>query len=124
MPHIKASTVPTFDLPGLQVLGLAAPSRGSAETCVWQITVAPGTPGTPHAVDREEIFIGLSGDARVELEGEDARLAPGDTLVVPAGRSFSLSNPGAEPFVALVVLPVGGRAVMPDGACFSPPWTL
>jgi hypothetical protein len=35
-----------------------------------------------------------------------------------------MSNPGDEPFVAMVVLPVGGRAVMPDGACFNPPWTL
>jgi quercetin dioxygenase-like cupin family protein len=124
MPVIKASAAPTFEIPGLQVLSLAAPSRGSAESCVWRITVAPGTPGTPHSVDREEIFIGLSGEGRVELDGEDARLAAGDTLVVPAGRSFSLSNPSAEPFVAMVVLPVGGRAVMPDGACFSPPWTL
>jgi quercetin dioxygenase-like cupin family protein len=124
MPFIKASAAPTFEIPGLQILGLAAPSRGSAETCVWRITVAPGTPGTPHSVDREEIFIGVSGEARVELDGEDARLAPGDTLVVPAGRSFSMSNPGDEPFVAMVVLPVGGRAVMPGGACFNPPWTL
>src|SRR3954447_24364498 len=124
MPVIKASTSPTFEIPGLQVHGLAAPSRGSAETCVWRITVAPGTPGTPHSLDREEIFIGVSGEARVELDGEDARLAPGDTLVVPAGRSFSMSNPGAEPFVAIAVLPVGGRAVMPDGAYFTPPWTV
>ena len=124
MPVIKSSATPTFEIPGLQVLGLAAPSRGSTESCVWRITVSPGAPGTPHSVDREEIFIGLSGQARVQLDGEDARLATGDTLVVPAGRSFTLSNPGAEPFVAMVVLPVGGRAVMPDGACFSPPWTL
>jgi quercetin dioxygenase-like cupin family protein len=124
MLHIKAATAPTFELPGLTVLGLAAPSRGCAETCVWRITIAPGTPGTPHAVDREEIFVGLAGEARLDLDGEANVLAAGDALVIPAGRSFSLSNPGAEPFVALAVLPVGGRAVMPDGACFSPPWTL
>jgi mannose-6-phosphate isomerase-like protein (cupin superfamily) len=124
MSIIKAAAAPVFEIPGLEVCGLAAPSRGSAESCVWRLTIPPGTPGTPHAVDREEIFIALSGEARVELDGEDARLAAGDTLVVPAGRPFSLSNPGAEPFVAMAVLPVGGRAVMPDGACFSPPWTL
>src|SRR5437763_889354 len=106
MAHIKASTAPTFEIPGLKVLGLAAPSRGAAETCVWQITVAPGTPGTPHSVDREEIFVGLSGAARVALDGQDGHLAAGDVLIVPAGHSFSLSNPGGEPFVALAVLPV------------------
>jgi quercetin dioxygenase-like cupin family protein len=124
MPLIKASTAPAFEIPGLKVLGLAAPSRGCSETCVWHITIPPGTPGTPHALDREEIFVALAGQARVELDGQDSVLAPGDALVVPAGRSFSLSNPGPEPFLALAVLPVGGRAVLPDGACFSPPWTL
>ncbi|HSS39666.1 MAG TPA: cupin domain-containing protein, partial [Polyangia bacterium] len=101
-----------------------APSLGSAETCVWQITLAPATPGTPHSVDREEIFVGVSGQAHVELDGADTQIDPGDALVVPAGRTFSLSNPGAVPFVALAVAPVGAQAVLPDGVSFSPPWTL
>src|SRR3954447_11257941 len=111
MPVIKASTSPTFEIPGLQVHGLAAPSRGAAETCVWRITLAPGTPGTPHALDREEIFVALTGEAHIELDGQTEALVPGDPLIVPAGHSFSLSNPGAEPFTALAVFPVGGRAV-------------
>ena len=124
MPLIKSCTAPTFALSELSVLGLAAPSRGASETCVWKITLAPGTPGTPHALDREEIFVALTGEARVELDGQTEALAPGDTLIVPAGRSFSLSNPGAEPFTALTVFPVGGRAVLPGGEPFSPPWVL
>jgi quercetin dioxygenase-like cupin family protein len=124
MPVIKSSTAPTFQVPGLNVVGLAAPSRGASETCVWRITLPPGTPGTPHFVDREEIFVGLSGEACVDLEGEQTVLASGDALVVPAGRSFSLSNPGAQPFTALAVLPVGGKAVLFGGEPFSPPWTI
>ena len=124
MPLIKSSAAPTFDLPELSVLGLAAPSRGARETCVWRITLAPGTPGTPHAVDREEIFVALTGEARIELDGHTEVLGPGDTMIVPGGQSFSLSNPGAEPFTALTVLPVGGRAVLPGGEPFSPPWVL
>ena len=124
MPIIKSSAAPVFEMPGLHVAGLAAPSRGARETCVFRITLAPGTSGTPHAVDREEIFVGISGQARIEIGGEAAPLAPGDALVVPAGQPFSLSNPTAEPFTALVVLPVGGRAVMPGAEAFSPPWTL
>ena len=75
-------------------------------------------------VDREEIFVGLSGRARMEVGGEERLLAPGDAVVIPAGQSFSLSNPGAEPFTALAVLPVGGRALLPGGQPFAPPWTL
>src|SRR3954454_17662545 len=122
MLHIKSSAAPCFDLPSLSVLRLAAPSRGARETCVWRITLAPGTPGTPHSIDREEIFVALSGQARVELGGQDAALAPGDALIVPAGESFSLSNPGAEPFTALALAPVGACATLPGGEPFSPPW--
>ena len=124
MPFIKSSAAPTFEIPGLHVVGLAAPSRGASETCVWRITLPPRAPATPHSIDREEIFVGLSGEARVELGGQDVRLAPGDALIVPAGQSFSLSNPGAEPFTAFVVMPVGAKALLPGGEPFSPPWTL
>lgn len=124
MPLIKSDTAPAFALPGLQVVGLAAPSRGASETCVWRITLPPGTPGAAHSIDREEIFVGLSGQAHVEVAGTNSVIAPGDALVIPAGRSFSLSNAGTEPFTALCVLPVGGRATLPGGAPFSPPWTL
>jgi mannose-6-phosphate isomerase-like protein (cupin superfamily) len=124
MIFIEQSAAPVFDIPGLRVVGLAAPSRGAAETCVWRLTMAPGTPATPHSIDREEIFVGLSGRARMEVGGEERLLAPGDAVVIPAGQSFSLSNPGAEPFTALAVLPVGGRALLPGGQPFAPPWTL
>jgi quercetin dioxygenase-like cupin family protein len=125
MHLIKAAATPTFnDIPGLSVCGLAAPSRGARETCVWRITIAPHTSGTPHAVSREEIFVALAGQGRVEIDGEDLPVAVGDTLIVPAGRSFSLSNPGDEPFTALTVLPVEGRAVLPGGQAFCPPWAV
>ena len=124
MPLIKSSAAPTFALPSLSVTGLAAPSRGARETCVWRITLAPGSPGVPHSVDREEIFVALAGQARVALGDEESSLAPGDALIVPAGQPFSLSNPGTEPFEALAVLPVGGLAVMPGGAPFPPPWVV
>lgn len=122
MPLIKSSAAPVFEMPPLSVLGLAAPSRGARETCVWQITLAPGTPGTPHAVDREEIFVALAGRGVVELGEETIALQPGDAFIVPAGQPFSLSNPDEQPFTALAVLPVGGRATLPGGESFCPPW--
>jgi quercetin dioxygenase-like cupin family protein len=52
-------------------------------------------------------------------------LQAGDTLIVPAGQVFSLSNPGPDPFTAMAVLPVGGLASMPDGGqAFPPPWVV
>jgi quercetin dioxygenase-like cupin family protein len=123
MPLITTPMSPVFELPFLSVTGLAAPSRGAQETCVWRLTLPPGAPGTTHSVNREEIFVALEGRATVAIGGEELDLCAGDTLIVPAGEPFALANPGSEPFLAVAVLPVGGQAVMPGGEPFSPPWT-
>jgi mannose-6-phosphate isomerase-like protein (cupin superfamily) len=123
MPVIRAENAPQFALPGLSVTGLAAPSRGARETSVWRVRVEPGVTGTPHTVDREEIFVALSGKAVALLGGERFELGAGDTLVVPPAVEFSLANPGTEGFEAMAVAPAGIRASMPQGEPFAPPWT-
>ena len=122
MPLIKSTAAPTFELPFLSVTGLAAPSRGARETCVWRLTLAPGAPGVTHSIDREEIFVALAGRAAATVGTERIEVGAGDTLIVPAGQDFALANPGSEPFVAFAVLPVGGRALVADGLPFTPPW--
>jgi mannose-6-phosphate isomerase-like protein (cupin superfamily) len=122
MPVIPGATAPTFSLPGLVVTGLAAPSRGATETSVWHLVMEPGAPGVAHSMDREEVFVAVAGRALATVGDEETALAAGDALVVPAGRRFSLANPSAEPFRAVVALPVGGRASMPGQAPFVPPW--
>jgi quercetin dioxygenase-like cupin family protein len=124
MPIIKNSAAPAFTLPGITFVGLAAPSRGASETSVWRLAIAPGTTGTEHSVDREEIFIALRGVATVTLAGEPHQLAAGDAMIVPANTPFSLGNTGTEPFEAVAALPVGGKAAMPGGEPFAPPWTV
>lgn len=120
--HIPAASAPLFELPGLRVHGLAAPSRGARETCVWRVTVDPGSPGQTHAVDREEIFVALSGQALLTLDGTPIHLKPGDAVIVPPHRPFSLANPHGEAFSAIAAFPVGGQAHLPDGTSLTPPW--
>lgn len=122
MPLIAKDTAPTFTIPGLTVTGLAAPSRGACETSVWRLALAPDTPGTPHSVDREEIFVALAGNAVATVAGQALQVAAGEALIVPAGETFDLANPYDQPFEAVAVMPVGGRATMPDGELFVPPW--
>ncbi len=124
MPVIKQTTAPSFELPGLRVTGLASPSRGAKETSVWRLSIAPGTPGVEHSVDREEIFVVLHGQAVATLDGQSHDVRAGDALIVPAHVSFSLANRSTEPFEAIAALPVGGRASMTAGEPFSPPWTV
>jgi hypothetical protein len=80
MPLISAAAAPTFELAGITFTGLASPSRGSTQTCVWTLALDPGVTGEPHHLDQEEVF------------------------------------------VAVAVLPVGGRASLGDGEYFVPPW--
>jgi mannose-6-phosphate isomerase-like protein (cupin superfamily) len=122
MPVIRAENSPEFTLPGLSFTGLAAPSRGARETCVWRIRVAPDTAGTPHSVDREEIFVALRGRAMAVVGSERLEISPGDTLVIPPGVEFSLGCAG-EGFEAMCVAPAGIRACLPRGEPFAPPWT-
>jgi mannose-6-phosphate isomerase-like protein (cupin superfamily) len=121
--HIRAEQAPTFNLPGLSFTGLAAPSRGARECSVWRLQIAPGTPGAPHSLDREEIFVALAGCALCTLGTEEVELRAGDALIVPAGQAFSLANLGGEPFEAVAVARVGVQATMPEGGSFAPPWT-
>lgn len=123
MPFIPAAQAPNFNIPGSDFTGLAAPSRGSAETAVWRLRVAPGSAGKRHQLTREEIVVGLAGSAVANVGADRYPVGPGDTVVVPAFTDFSLDNEGDAPFEALVAFPVGGEALLPeDGQQFTPPW--
>ncbi|MEP6731306.1 MAG: cupin domain-containing protein [bacterium] len=120
-PLIAAADAPVFSLPSVKFTGLAAPSRGAAETSVWMVEIEPNTDGAPHSLTREEIFVALEGRARATLAGVDYELEPGCGFIVPPETAFSLANPYAEPFRAVAVLPVGGEARV-EGETFVPPW--
>lgn len=118
---IVGANAPTFDLPGIQFRGLAAPSRGAAESAVWVVSIAPGTPGVPHQLTREEVLVAIEGRARASVAGIQYELEAGDGLVVPPATDFVLENPYEAPFRAVAVLPVGGGAIVGDDT-FIPPW--
>ena len=120
MPIIRADEAPTFHLPGVQFTAYAAPSRGSAELCTWQITVAPDQEPAPHTLDRDETFLVLEGRLRVNPGGED--LGPGDVAVVHAGETIAVVNPGSIPARAYVAIGAGFTATTHDGQTLQPPW--
>jgi mannose-6-phosphate isomerase-like protein (cupin superfamily) len=119
---ITADSAPRFDLPGVEFTGYAAPSRGSDGLCAWQITVAPGlVSDQAHTLDHDEVFLVTSGSIRLSPDGQ--RLRAGDCAIVPAGGPIQLSNPGAEPATAHVLIRSGFTAMMADGSAVpTPPW--
>ena len=123
MTLVSLSDAPRFDAGGTHVIALAAPSRGSAETSVWRLTLDPGSASPEHTLDREEVFVALGGSARAVLGGRPLDVHAGDALIVPPRIAFTISNPGPEPFEAVACQPVGGTATV-DGESFPPPWAV
>jgi quercetin dioxygenase-like cupin family protein len=121
MPVIDPTDQRRHELHGARFDSLASPSLGSEETSIWRLRLEPCTPGVPHRVTREEIFVVLGGSATASLDGAPQPLAAGSTLVLPAGVELSLET-GPDALDAIVCLPVGGQAVVGDGEPFTPPW--
>ena len=121
MPVIDRDDQRRHDIPGATFETLASPSLGSAETSVWRVRLEPDTPGLPHRLTREEIFVVLAGSATATLDGTPQPLSEGSTLVLPAGVELALATAG-EPLEAIVCLPVGGQGVVGEGEPFTPPW--
>jgi len=122
MAVLPAPSAPTHELGDARFTSLATPSRGSTDTSVWLVEIAPGGPGAPHRLTREEVFVVLAGRAEVRLDGELSVAEAGDAIVVPPGVPFALAAAGDEPLRALCCLPVPGEAQLADGEPFTPPW--
>ena len=66
--------------------------------------VPPGCSETKHFHGRsEQFFYVLSGEAAMEIEEETYRLAPGEGINVPPGKTHRLFNDGTEDLRFLVV---------------------
>src|SRR3954454_19424638 len=112
MPLIKRTDAPTFDAGGTSVIAYASPSRGAAEVSVWQIELAPGSTSPRHHMDREEVFLGVSGFAVAEVGGVEYQRGAGDGLTLPAVTEFTLHSPGQEPYRALACVRAGAQATI------------
>jgi mannose-6-phosphate isomerase-like protein (cupin superfamily) len=122
MPVLPAPSAPTHSMHGASFTSLATPSRGSTDTAVWRVDLAPGTPATPHQLTRQEVLVVLAGTASVLIGGEAATASVGDAIVVPVATSFELRNGGPDTLSVIACLPVGGQAQMGDAEPFTPPW--
>ncbi|NUR83804.1 MAG: cupin domain-containing protein [Nonomuraea sp.] len=119
MPVISGAEAPVFELPNATFTGLAAPSRGAKETCVWRTRVHPGAEPGMHSFDHEEVLIVVAGRGVAHLDDSAHPVVTGDAIVVPAGTSFGLGNPHQEPLELVVALPVGAHAEL-DGQTVIP----
>jgi quercetin dioxygenase-like cupin family protein len=122
MPVIVAPTEPTHELGSTRFTSLATPTRGSSETAIWRVEIEPGAPATPHRLTREEVFVVLEGEARVDIGDVTQTACAGDAIAVPAHEPFAVAAAGGRTLRMLCCMPVGGQAVLEDGEPFTPPW--
>ena len=122
MTIIREQDAPRFGQDGVEVTGLASPSRGCDTVSAWRVLLQPGAASPEHTLTSDEAFVALRGSARVELEGEAHELA-GRRL--PGRRAApALQHPQRrrEPFEAVCCMAAGGQAVVEGEGTFVPPW--
>ncbi|MFF3892720.1 cupin domain-containing protein [Streptomyces sp. NPDC001812] len=112
----------TTRTPAGSMFGLAAPSQGSAEVSTWRVELGADSATPVHVIDREQVWMPLSGEFEVEVEGETGQAKAGQAVIVPAGAVRQLKAVGG-PAEALVAMVVGGKAMMPGSEDGIPlPW--
>ncbi|TVL91163.1 cupin domain-containing protein [Streptomyces sp. SAJ15] len=112
----------TTKTPAGTMFGLAAPSQGSAELSTWRVELGADAATPVHVIDREQVWMPLSGAFEVEVDGETRQAGAGQAVILPAGAVRRLKAVGG-PAEALVAMAVGGKAMMPGGEDKIPlPW--
>jgi len=122
MPLSPLADAPSFARDGFTFRPLAVPSRGSAELAIWALEVAPAACSETHSMDREEVFVVVSGAVSATVADREVSAGPGDAIIVPAHAALQIRNASAEhPALLTAATSVGMRALV-GGAVFTPPW--
>ncbi|MHB8531755.1 MAG: cupin domain-containing protein [Solirubrobacteraceae bacterium] len=83
---IRSAETRVSETPNATMRTLASPTLGStAGVSMWQVEMEAGASGPLHVFDSEQVWTVLDGEARVSVGEDTAELAPGDTVVLPAG---------------------------------------
>lgn len=112
----------TTETPNATMASLATPGLGSKELSVWKVSMQPGTQGPVHAIDREQIWVALSGTLEFVVDDGVKIVRGGEAAIVPGGevRQVRVLEGPAE---ALVCMPAGGYATLPGSDDHHPlPW--
>jgi quercetin dioxygenase-like cupin family protein len=125
MTLTAAADAARHETPNAVMRTLAAPSTGSAELAVWEVTMRPGQRGPVHTVDREQVWLVLDGVAEI-VEGDDAvrsRACAGDAVTIAGGlRRQIVAEDG---FRAVVASRTAPSVTTPESNVARPlPWAI
>jgi quercetin dioxygenase-like cupin family protein len=117
---LTAADAPRHQTPNAVMRTLAAPSLGARELSVWEVVMTAGQRGPQHTADREQVWIVLEGELRVQLDEHDLTVRTGDVLRVPAGTERRIA--ATLPARALVASPAAPMVTTTDGQSRPLPW--
>ena len=123
MTIVRLDDAPIFELSGVRIRGFASPARGATETMTYRVELAGGQRVPDHTHDHEEVFHVLEGEVTASLDGEDARVGVGDTVVIPTGVRHTSFTDDASTATLLSIMPSGTVMIREDGERVTPPWT-
>lgn len=127
MRVITETTERTIETSTGVMAGLAAPSQGTAELSTWRVRMTRGSNSPVHIIDREQVWMPLSGTFEFTVDGETAVVGAGEALAVPSGatRQYRVGGAGTSEAEAIVCMAAGGQAtVLGSDAWQSVPWAL
>lgn len=84
VPVIRHADARRTATPNAVMTTLASPTQGGSSYAVWRVDMNKSQAGPLHAVDTEQIWTVLEGQATVDLDGELVTICEGDTIVMPA----------------------------------------
>jgi quercetin dioxygenase-like cupin family protein len=123
MSVIRNRDVPSFEIQGSVITGLATPSHGAREVEVWHSMLAPGSGTPPHVHDAEEVVVVLRGRGELRVgEQSPISFAAPCTLIAPAGLIHQIVNVGTETVESVAALPLGSSITLADGTSVPMPW--
>ncbi len=73
------------------------PSEGIAEASIAYAVVESGKSTEGHAHDFTEWYFMLSGEGLMRIDAETSRVGVGDHILIPRGRSHTITTCGTEP---------------------------
>jgi quercetin dioxygenase-like cupin family protein len=117
-----AADAPRHETPNAVMRTLGAPSLGGSDLSVWEVAMRAGQRGPVHAVDREQVWTMVSGELRVEIDGETFVAGPGDALRLAPGAQRQIE--ALTDARAVVASPASPSVTTADGGTRGLPWAM
>jgi quercetin dioxygenase-like cupin family protein len=101
---------------GVETRMLVSASNGSAQLCIFEQWIAPGTGAPTHSHPVEEVLTVREGEAEMWMNEQRVIVSAGQSLIVPAGRKHGFRNSGNLTLHIHAVLASPVFEATPEGA--------